>query len=132
MNRARAWVLTVALSCFGAGLAVGLVAPSAVEAVSYGEPWSADEDFVHLLVEELGLGPKQVETVRLILTAREQEKSQHISQFSSSGKLPLGLITLLDDAGKRADRRIHSILDEDQKERFQKLMDTEGDKWPRP
>ncbi len=132
MKRARVWVLTVALSCFGAGLAVGLVAPGVVEAVSSGKSWSADEEFVQALVEELDLKPNQVETLRLILAAREQEKNQHISEFSSSGRLPTGLQNLLDDAGKRADRRIQSILDKDQRERFQKLVDREGDRWPRP
>ncbi len=132
MNRARAWVLTVALSCFGAGLAVGLVAPGAVEAVSSRETWSADEDFLYALVEELDLKPKQVEQLRLILAAREQEIIQHIREFSSLGILPSGLQDLLDAAGGRADGRIQFILDENQKERFQKLMDREGDRWPRP
>ncbi len=131
MNRTRAWVLIVAMSCFVSGVVVGLVAPEVVNAVSADMDWDADEDFVREYVEELALTPDQADTLRMILAAREQEEIASIKSFGAQN-LPAELRTLLNQVGDRADDRIQVILSEEQRERFVELMDQKGDRWPNP
>ena len=122
MNRARAWLLLVAMSCFGAGVAVGLVAPDVVNAVSAETVWDADEHFVREYIEKLGLTPEQADTMRMILAAREQEEIAHFKSFGAQN-LPAGLQRLLSEAGASADKRIQVILTEEQRKRFAELLD---------
>ncbi len=131
MNRTRAWVLIVAMSCFVSGVVVGLVAPDVVNAVSAERDWDADEDFVRRYIKELGLTPDQADTLRMILAAREREEIASIKSFGAQN-LPDGLRTLLNQAGDRADDRIQVVLNEEQRERFKELKDQEGDRWPNP
>jgi hypothetical protein len=124
-------VLIVAMSCFGTGVVVGLVAPDVVNAVSAERDWDADEDFVRRYIKELALTPDQADKLRMILAAREQEEIASIKSFGAQN-LPDGLRTLLNQAGDRADDRIQVVLSEEQRERFKELKDQEGDRWPNP
>ncbi len=90
MKRAKSWVLTVAMTCFGAGIAVGLVVPDVVEAVSAEESWDADEEFIVRFREEYDLTTEQVKQLRMILIAREEEEMRHISSFGYD-RLPVDL-----------------------------------------
>ena len=120
MNRARTWVLTVAISWFVLGVAVGLVVPGFFE-----EPppaWDADEYFVQDLVDGLDLSPEQEDTLRMVMAARSREEIAHIKSFGFEN-LPSPLQRSLDQAGDLADRRVQVILNEAQRKRFQELLD---------
>ena len=131
MKRAKSWVLTVAMSCFGAGIAVGLVAPDVVKAMSAAENWDADEEFVRRFREEYDLTTEQVEQLRMILISREEEQMRHISGFGYD-RLPGDLQRLLNGVQTKADRRIQFILNEEQRKQYQDELDKKGDPWPRP
>jgi len=120
------------MSCFGAGVAVGLVAPDVVNAVSTEMVWDADEHFVREYVEKLSLTPEQADAMRMILVARDQEKIALFKSPEAAQNLHAGLRRQLNDVNERADERIHFILDEQQRKRFAELLDQKGDRWPRP
>ena len=109
------------MSCFGAGVTVGLVAPDVVNAVSAGTDWDADEHFVREFIEKLGLTPEQADTMRMILAEEEQEELDHFKNYFGPQNLPGRLQRQLTETRKRADRRIHHILDEGQRKQFAEL-----------
>ena len=132
MKRAKSWVLTVAMTCFGAGIAVGLVVPDVVEAVSAEESQDADEEFILRWRQEYDLTPEQVEMLRMILTDREEEEMRHISSFGFL-KLPQDLRTRLTRVRTKADERIKVMLNESQRMQYQEELEKKkGDPWPRP
>jgi hypothetical protein len=119
------------MTCFGAGIAVGLVVPDVVEALSVDESQDADEEFIERFTEEYDLTSEQVGLLSMILASREEEEMR---QFSSFGhlNLPPELQRRLEGVNKRADDRIQQILNEEQRKLYQEERDKKGKQWPRP
>ena len=76
------------MTCFGAGIAVGLVVPDVVKAVSADESQDADEEFIARFTKEYDLTSEQVGLLSMILASREEEEMRQFSSFGHQNLPP--------------------------------------------
>ncbi len=117
-RRIRSWMWGVALASFLAGLGVGLSVP-----VAYAALKDPDQDNLWLqqFATTYDLSWQQVEKVRLVLQAREQEILEAVSSHREI--LPPQLLVRLEEARRSADDRIQVVLDSAQLAKYRKHRD---------
>lgn len=115
------WVVVAVLASFGAGVAVGLVAPAVAAAVA--RPTDPDRRArdVGYLVDRYGLDGEQARLIRLVLEACDAERVAILMQYQL--QLPEQAQLELAAANQRAEERIKHVLTVEQRARF--LRDSE-------
>ncbi len=105
------WIWGVALTSFGAGLAVGFNGPGAVDAMreDFVDP---SERYVRDLIDRYELSAKQARQMRMVLAAELAETTEIIRAKPET--LPPEILKVR----RRADERIRAVLDEEQRARF--------------
>ena len=114
--RLRKWLLGAVLGAFGAGTLAGLAAPRAYASLDGNTPETADEFYVRELTDRYDLDRRQVELIRMVLSARTADYLRVL--LTDQGRLPPGLRFEVTEADRRAQERIKTVLTEDQRRRF--------------
>lgn len=105
------WIWGVALTSFGAGVAVGFNGPATVDAMRE-EFVDPSERYVRDLVQQYGLTTKQARQMRMVLAAELAETTEIIRAKPET--LPPEILKVR----RRADERIRAVLDDEQRVRF--------------
>lgn len=109
----------VAATAFSAGVAVGLVVPSALGSDRTGAP-DAVERQVRRYEADFGLSERQARLLRAILLEREQRRRSIV--LAAPRLWPKELRTQIEQADREADRLIWALLDEEQRRKYRRLQ----------
>lgn len=117
----RRVVLSAVAASFVAGLAVGLVAPTAAAAFGAEDPEDWGASYARSMAERYGLDVEQTRLVRMVIEARDAEQVRILMRDEQ--RLPRSTRDALSEANLRANERIKYVLTESQRARF--LADSE-------
>lgn len=115
------WLLMIAIGWFGAGIAVGLAGPKALELLRpAGAENDPDEDYVRRMSEEYQLSHEQQDLLRLVRSAQVREQRAIYERVARDDweQLPRGMASQLRMTNQKAEQRVEALLTTVQRERF--------------
>lgn len=119
MKRLSLWIIGAACGSFAAGVNIGLVAPGWLEPEA-ASALDQDAMFIRQMEADYGLDAEQVRSLRLVMQNRREAELQVFTRAEFS-MLPLPIQRELLRIREQEKQRILVILDEEQRERYERV-----------